>query len=163
MQTCTSSSVPNANISDQSQPFNDEPGVPPGPHQPFEFNFAARIYGKQNRAFQTHWFRSFPWLHYLEINDSVLCYTCITADKQKKLINARNSEKAFLVEGFWNWNKALEKFRDHQKCTCHRLAVEHAESPRIYGDIGEKMNATLAEERKKNRTIFIKTEKSWRM
>ncbi|KAJ8020062.1 Zinc finger MYM-type protein 1 [Holothuria leucospilota] len=153
---CTSSPVPNANMSDQSQPSTDEPGVPPGPHQPSEFNFPVRTYGKQNRAFQTHWFRSFPWLHYLETNDSVLCHTCITADKQKKLINARNLERAFLVEGFCNWKKALETFRDHQKSTCYRLAVEHAESQRMYGDIGEKMNATLAEERKKNRMIFIK-------
>ncbi|KAJ8040279.1 Zinc finger MYM-type protein 1 [Holothuria leucospilota] len=156
MQTCTSYSVYNANISDQSQPSNGEPGVPPGPHQPSEFSFPARTYGKQTRAFQTHWFRSFPWLHYLETNDSVLCHTCITADRQKKLINAKSSEKAFLVEGFCNWKKALEKFRDHQKSTCHRLAVEHAEFQRMYGDIGEKMNATLAEERKKNRMTFIK-------
>ncbi|KAJ8024361.1 Kinesin heavy chain [Holothuria leucospilota] len=79
----------------------------------------------------------------------------VKADKQKKLINARSLEKAFLVEGFCNWKKALEKFRDHQKSTCHRLAVEHAESQRMYGDM-EKMNATLAEEWKKNHMIFTK-------
>ena len=86
----------------------------------------------------------------------MLCHTCILADKQKKLINARNSEKAFLVDGFCNWKKALEKFRNHQKSACHRLAVEHAEAHKTYGDIGEKMNSTLAEERKRNRKMFIK-------
>ena len=33
--------------------------------------------GKQNRAFQSKWFSEFPWLHYNEQSDSVLCFICM--------------------------------------------------------------------------------------
>ena len=38
------------------------------------FQLSKKHCGKQNRAFQSKWFSEFPWLHYNEQSDSVLCF-----------------------------------------------------------------------------------------
>lgn len=137
--------------------------VSTSPNQPSNFNFPNRMFGKQQRSFQPQWFKAFSWLHYLEYNDTVLCHTCVTADEQRKLGNAKNAEKAFLINGFSNWKKALEKFRDHQKSQCHKLAVQSVELPQQCGDIGERLDTALAAEKKWNRSILVKIVENLRL
>jgi len=40
----------------------------------------------------------------------------------------RNSEPAFVTDGFRNWKKAVEKFREHEACHTHFLAVHHMQT-----------------------------------
>ena len=47
------------------------------------------------RSFQTAWFDKWPWLHYREENDSMLCCTCLKAMVKKKLPWAANADAAF--------------------------------------------------------------------
>ena len=46
------------------------------PFQPKNFKFPKKAYGKQLRFFQSSWRDLFPWIHYNEANDSVLCFIC---------------------------------------------------------------------------------------
>ena len=77
------------------------------PFQPTNFNFPKKTFGKQNRSFQSKWFNDFPWLHYNEQSDSVLCFICAQQNEKLNLRAARNKEWVFISQGFYNWKKAL--------------------------------------------------------
>ena len=51
-------------------------------HQPRTFVFPKRNFGKKvvvSRSFQTSCFDKWPWLHYIENDDAVVCFTCAQA------------------------------------------------------------------------------------
>ena len=55
------------------------PGIPPTPHQPAVFAFPKRKFGQKKvveHSFRAEWFKSWPWLHYLEGLDVVLPFLC---------------------------------------------------------------------------------------
>ena len=96
------------------------------PHQPRSFSFPQREFGVKTvtkRSFQPGLFDKWPWLHYHEGYDSVLCFTCIKANAQKKLQWSLNAESAFISTGFTNWKKASERFSSHGASKCHKEAV----------------------------------------
>ena len=75
-------------------------------------------------AFQNSWYDEFKWLHYSEDVKGVLCYTCLIAKKNDTISNfSKQSNPAFIENGFRNWKKAKEKFRKHEMCETHRRAV----------------------------------------
>ena len=59
------------------------------PFQPTNFNFPKKTFGKQNRSFQSKWFNDFPWLHYNEQSDSVLCFICAQQNVNVGTLNAQ--------------------------------------------------------------------------
>lgn len=83
-----------------------------GPNQPKSFPYPKRPFEKQSRSFQENWFKDFPWLHYNEKKDTAFCFICMNQKKKGILMSARNSEKAFITVGFFNWKKALQKFQE---------------------------------------------------
>ena len=131
--------------------------IGPAPNQPENVKFPKRAFGKRNRAFQSVWFKEFPWLHYLDDTDVVLCHTCARADEKKLLFSVRNADRCFLSEGFSNWKKAIEKFREHQESRCHRAATESMiELPKKCRDVAEIHSDKLTEQKQLNRRIFVK-------
>ncbi len=66
-----------------------------------------------NQSFQPSWFEKWPWLHYTENDDDVVCFTCAQASLQKKLQWTSNSDLAFISKGFTNWKDATVKFTIH--------------------------------------------------
>ena len=89
------------------------------PFQPADFTFPKKQCAKQNRAFQAKWFTEFPWLHYNEKDDSVLCFICSQQSAKLNLRAAKNKESAFTSQSFTNWKKALTRFKEHQVSECH--------------------------------------------
>ena len=80
--------------------------LPAEANQPRTFEFPKRSFGKKavvNRTFQPSWFEKWPWLHYIENDDAVVCFTCARASLQKKLQWSANSDLAFISKGFTNW------------------------------------------------------------
>ena len=63
--------------------------------------------------------------HYREGDNSVLCFTCIKTNAQKKLQWSLNAESAFISTGFTNWKKASKRFSSHGASECHKQAVMH--------------------------------------
>ena len=82
------------------------------PFQPADFNFPKKHCGKQNRAFQSKWFSEFPWLHYNEQSNSVLCFIFMQQNAKSNLRAARSKEVCFISKGFSNWEKALSRFKE---------------------------------------------------
>ena len=65
------------------------PEIGDKPHQPSNFRFPQREFGKTSvvkRSFQHNWFQRWPWLHYYEEQDLAFCFTCIFAYKNWLLI-----------------------------------------------------------------------------
>lgn len=126
---------------------------PAKPNQPKDMTFPVNY---QGRRFKTDWY-SFNWLHYVEHNDSVLCHTCVTADKQGKLVSAKNKDPCFLKDGCKNWKKATQKFREHQESECHKIAVQAViVIPTSCVDIGESLSQLHQQEKAKNRHNVVK-------
>ena len=86
--------------------------IPESPNQQV-FTFPQWMFGSQQRSFCSSWYNKYPWLHYLESTDSVLCFYCMVADR-RGLPVTKNKDEAFCKAGFTNWKKALEKFEKHQ-------------------------------------------------
>ena len=70
------------------------------------------MFGKQRRAFSPSWYSKYPWLHYVEAKDCVLCFYCKVADKCALMLT-HNNDDVFSVTGFSNLKNALEKFENH--------------------------------------------------
>lgn len=67
------------------------------PFQRTNFDFQKKTFGKQNRSFQSKWFNDFPWLHYNEQSDSVLCFICA---QQNEKLNLRPARKFYFTRIF---------------------------------------------------------------
>ena len=80
-------------------------------HLPQNFVFPKK---KQKRSCQDKWFVNFPWLHYNQQNDSVLCFNCMKQDQQGNLCAATKKEMDFILPGFSIWKDALEYFQYHE-------------------------------------------------
>ena len=56
--------------------------IPSKPNQP-KLNFPKSMFGNQKRAFSATWYQRYPWLHYLQQEDSVLCFYCAAAVQRR--------------------------------------------------------------------------------
>lgn len=95
------------------------------PHQPRNFHFPRREFGQSvvvKWGFQPSWFDRWPWLHYSEDHDVVLCFMCVRAHSENKLTWSANAEAAFLAKEFANWKDKQVSRRscaEGSEHTCH--------------------------------------------
>ena len=85
--------------------------------QPRKFAFRSRNFGEEVQHFKGTWFENKnwnSWLHYDITSDSAFSYTCIKAI-EKNMISSKNSEKAFISEGYRYWKDAATKNRGFDK------------------------------------------------
>ena len=75
--------------------------IPESPHQPC-IPFPMKTFGKQQRSFSSSWYSKYPWLHYQEESDSVLCFYCLVAEKRELPVTG-NWDLTFSRKGFSNW------------------------------------------------------------
>ena len=54
------------------------------PHQPRKCYFPELSFGSKGKrqSFKAVWFDTWPWLHYQEENDSVICFHCSQASNR---------------------------------------------------------------------------------
>ncbi|XP_071810718.1 zinc finger MYM-type protein 1-like [Apostichopus japonicus] len=131
------------------------------PHQPPDFVFPKRSFGKKSNApqysFQPSWFRTYKWLHYDESRDMAFCHTCIQAHNRKiRLISGGNVDLAFISTGFRNWKDATRRFRAHQETTHKDAVMMSVTLPKTTTDVGESLSSQLVKEKKERREIFLK-------
>ena len=100
-------------------------------------------FGKKSivkRKFQTSWFDTWKWLHYIEDEDKVVCFHCTKAYQLNQLASS-SLEPAFISTGYLNWKDATAKkggFSAHEKSACHTEAIERLVTlPATSKDIGE--------------------------
>lgn len=139
--------------------------IPPVPNQPKTFKFPQRSFGQKNpvkRSFQSSWFANRTWLHYDEANDLAFCHVCMIAHRDGKL-NSANLDKAFILNGFYNWKDASVSFKKHDSSKCHRDSVDKVITlPKSTKDIGETLSSKHAEEKSDNRDCLRKILSSLR-
>ena len=70
------------------------------PFQPINFTFPKKTFDKQNHSFQANWFTDFPWFHYNEQSDSVVCFICFLQNEKLNLRAGRNKERVFIRTDF---------------------------------------------------------------
>ena len=78
----------------------------------------------QSRNIQSSWFKKFPWLSICSTRKKVFCLYRRYFHKHNVSLFSKMGEKAFTVDGFQNWKKAIEKFQAHQSSHTHREAQE---------------------------------------
>ena len=134
--------------------------LPDEAHQPRSFNFPKKSFGKTKpvkRSFQPSWFDKWPWLHYNESDDSVLCFTCAQANAQKKLQWSTNADTAFISKGFSNWKDATVKFALHLSSNCHKESVlKMITMPSSSKNVAESLSAQVAKNKLERRQCFLK-------
>ena len=134
--------------------------LPTKAHHPKAFKFPKRSFGKKkivNRSFQLIWFEKWPWLHYVENNDTVLCFMCAQASAQRKLQWSSNLDLAFISKGFTNWKDATIKFAIHEASKCHKEAVlKMVTLPSSTRNVAESLSSRLRKEKLERRQCFLK-------
>lgn len=130
------------------------------PHQPKMFKFPKRKFGTQNRLFQSTWFDKFPWLHYDEQSDSVICFTCAKQYAKGNLKTTAKKDLSFLTDGFSNWKKAAEKFTDHQTSYCHKASLDIEANLTQNRNIIEIMSAEATKTMQSSRLCLMKVIES---
>ena len=83
---------------------------------PLTFKFPR---DKDGRCCQHDWFVKYPWMHYVEEKDIILCFTCLQAHKYGKTSTSRRNEDAFISVGFRKWKKGIEKLNVHRASQHH--------------------------------------------
>ena len=138
----------------QTPPIDDKP------HQPRNFKFPKRSFGKKTvvqRAFQSQWFSRWKWLHYVEESDAVFCYTCVKAYSENKLFSVGILESTYISTGYTNWKDACVKFAAHEASQCHKDSVlKTITLPATTRDIVGSLSTQIAQETLDRRQCFLK-------
>ena len=67
--------------------------------------------GRQCRTFQSTWYKSYPWITLCETSGRVFCHVC----RHSCITMSKQSEPAFTASGFFNWRRAIERFKIHEQ------------------------------------------------
>ena len=62
-----------------------------------------------------NWYKKFKWIHLCSDKKGVFCLYCIKNYKKKN----RDNISSFIMTGYSNWKKALERFTSHGKSNMH--------------------------------------------
>ena len=104
---------------------NEAPKITPIGTEPFHPTASFDFPKTKNRACQAKWFTEWKWLHYNKDNDTVRCFTCVSAiEKKLMLLKDKKSEMAFLEKGFCCWRNGTTHFRTHERSVFHSIASE---------------------------------------
>ena len=83
------------------------------PNQPKDFSYPKRKFGKDERSFLPSWYKTWKWLHYNEVNDTVYCIYCLNA-KRLHMLNDVKVEESFVIKGFCNWKNTRSNDKGFQ-------------------------------------------------
>lgn len=75
------------------------------------------------RKIQPSWYGKHPWISVCTSRYKIFCSTCCDAKQLGLLKLSKFQKSVFTEEGFGNWNKALQRFQDHEKSDMHREAA----------------------------------------
>ena len=85
----------------------------------------------------------------------VFCFYCLKCYETGLITFTKHYETAFIVEGFHNWKKAVERFNRHAISECHREAISKTTSL-SRTSIVDQLNEGASKAKCRNRRMFIK-------
>ena len=125
------------------------------PYQSFSVDSSKRKQGKQNRVFQKKWFSDHKWLSYCLTHNAIFCFYCRKTTLQGELTFSTRGDSSFFTNGFHNWKKGKEKFRNHEMSQTHNAAALKCESlsrPNIL----TLANSALKKDQEERREMLMK-------
>ena len=118
--------------------------------------------GKKQKRFNRDWFKNEDWKFWLHDNaekDAAFCSTCINATRMNP-IATKNADRAFISNGFTNWQDVWTKnrgFEKHFRSETRREAHERLFTiPDACGDISAQLSTTFNEARLVNWQNLVK-------
>ena len=111
-----------------SQTFVDYESIvlPDKPYQPADINeYPRQVLEKRTLKFQKSWYSQYKWIHFEPKLGGILCYECAVARKMQLISINKRQDGAFILRGFSNWRKALEKMKSHENSDTHKLALNN--------------------------------------
>ncbi|XP_065900823.1 zinc finger MYM-type protein 1-like [Dysidea avara] len=120
--------------------------------------YSGKEHGKQkshSRTIQSSWYEAHPWITVCTSEYKVYCATCRAANEQC-LLNSIHAKSTFIRQGFNNWKKALEKFREHECSNMHREAVEKLTAKAKGVRIDALCDTQLRKDQEYHRKMFMK-------
>ncbi len=120
-----------------------DPGDERTVRPPSSSSITKRRQGKQSRSFQSAWFDQHKWLTYCVTRNKAFCSSCRAA-VSRGLINQGNKaqKSAFVREGFNNWKKAKQRFKEHEHCQMHREAcmkLQSCQQPSVAAQLSNQL------------------------
>lgn len=73
-----------------------------------------------SRKIQPSWYKKYP---YCSSSFRIFCVHCRRAKEKKLLTLSKYQKVAFVSDGFGNWSKALQRFREHERSEMHQEAI----------------------------------------
>uniref|UniRef100_H2ZTL9 TTF-type domain-containing protein n=1 Tax=Latimeria chalumnae TaxID=7897 RepID=H2ZTL9_LATCH len=117
-----------------------------GPMQPKLSQYPQQKFRLKKRSFQYHWFEKHNWLEYSKKN-AAFCFAC-------RYLGLKNTKDSLLSNGFNNWKRALDSFREHEKAAVHKgsmLAWAAFRNSEVHGDVVQQLQAANENEIKERR------------
>lgn len=118
------------------------------------------------RKFCLEWKKQFSWLVLNELEGRAYCSLCTSAFIDLKLVRRAGiaNERvydSFVKDGFCTWNKAIERFRSHEKSNLHLSAVT-AVSMHKKTNVSDMLSTQLRNEKADARICLMKIFESIR-
>lgn len=112
------------------------------------------------RRYLTEWKRQFTWVHYHALKERVFCEICSKAS-ESNVVSALSSadqltHSSYVVDGFCQWGKAVERFRSHEGSNYHRSAVEALAATKQGINVVAACSAGKLKQMKDARTALLK-------
>lgn len=131
-------------------------------HQPTEVEGSRTVQREKqaksySRKIQTTWYKKYPWITVCSVRHRIFCWLCCSA-KQQNLLTRPDcySKSSFVIGGFTNWKKGLQKFSEHESSDTHREAVERLSAKNSSVHIGSVVSQQTATETVFHRTMLMK-------
>ena len=110
-----------------------------------------------SRHIQPSWYKSFPWISVCSSNFKIYCATCRNAKYRGLLSFPKHQKTAFVEDGFMNWKKALQKFREHESSVMHKEAIlKLAATKSTTRGIGAQLSAQHDADQRHHRQMLMK-------
>jgi len=112
------------------------------------------------RKFQSSWKENHSWIHHDKQKDLVFCHSCVEAVEMKMPLPTSSREKdsyqTFVVNGFSNWKKAIERFDSHERSEFHKSAVKMVASATSAVSVDQHLNSQRKQEMADARSALLK-------
>ena len=137
-------------------------------NQPFDKAFLAttkqQVGNKEEYCYlNPQWYRDYKWLHFCQSSMKLFCFYCLLAHHANPNLasSTQHCEITFIKEGYQNWKKDTDRFKNHQLSELHRNAVFKYESSK-QPTITQQISTPASKEMQKNREMLLKVLSSLR-
>ena len=108
-----------------------------------------------SRKIQPSWYKRYSWISVCTSKYKIFCATC-SAQQQGLLTLTKHKNTAFVDRGFGSWNKAIERFNDHERSEMHKEAVEKLAAKSSRADVVMQLRIRCEADQKFHREMLMK-------